>query len=350
MCEAAPDLRDLTAGESRHRNKDVVRLLIQGLIVGLVTGVLTLQFVSNVSRDVVWPGPFQDWRTYTNAVTRLLDGLPIYSATQLAGPYSLNDVVLVGYAYPPASVPLLFPFLTYPLGLAAWMTLNLGLLITALWSIVSRGWPSSRVPAMGLALVGLTVFPPFAVGLLSMNANVGIAGLIGWVAVGRNSRWAGLTGAFGAVLKVFAGGLALATESKVQALISALIIFLVIIVLTLPVVGAQSYLEYVSAIIHSVPDCRSAENLSIACALAPTLGLSFAVDLGLIISILSALLLTMVRHPLWMAMLVAICVMAPAYNLHAHYWIIVYVLMVAGLADLALRRRMGDAYRENFEH
>ena len=38
------------------------------------------------------------------------------------------------------SVPLLIPFQGYPLGLAAWITVNLGALLTALWAIVSRAW------------------------------------------------------------------------------------------------------------------------------------------------------------------------------------------------------------------
>ena len=88
-------------------------------------------------------------------------GSDYYAPQQLAGAYHLTQVVLVGYAYPPASVPLFLPLETYPLGLAMWITLNLGLLLTSLWTLLSRATPSHRMFAFALVLIALSVFPPF---------------------------------------------------------------------------------------------------------------------------------------------------------------------------------------------
>ena len=69
---------------------------------------------------------------------RMVSGLGIYAPAQLAGSsYNLTHVVLTGYAYPPASVPFYALVASYPIGLAAWLTLNLGLLLAALWAIIT---------------------------------------------------------------------------------------------------------------------------------------------------------------------------------------------------------------------
>jgi hypothetical protein len=316
--------------------------ILGGVAVILATVLLVGTFVSIIPQVTNWPGPFVDWRTYENAAIRLLVGAPIYAPQQLAGPYHLTEVLLIGYAYPPASVPLMIPFQGYPFGLAAWMTVNLGALLTALWAIVSRAWPTYRLLAFALALAGLAMFPPFLAGMIAMSTNIGLAGAIGWVAVGLTARQAGVLGGVLGVLKVFAGAVTFAsTDGKTRALATAAAVAGAIALVTLPVVGVGSWLDFGSALIRAVPDC-SGFNVSIACTLGPAIGLEWGSIVGIVVGGLAVLAMLAVRQPYPLSVLAAIAVMAPANNLHIHYWTIGYVVVVASFArltELARQRR-----------
>lgn len=302
----------------------------------LASALLVGTFVSLIPQVTVWPGPFVDWRTYENAAGRLLAGEPIYATQQLSGPYHLTEVLLVGYAYPPASVPLMIPFQGYPFGLAAWVTVNLGALLTALWAIVSRAWPTYRMLAFALALAGLAMFPPFLAGMIAMSTNIGVAGAVGWVAVGLTARQAGVLGGILAILKVFAGAVTMAAlDGKARAVAIALLVAGGLTLVTLPVVGVGSWLDFGTALTGAVPDC-SGFNISIACTLGPTLGLGAGSLIGIAVGGLAVLGMLACRQPYLLSVLAAIAVMAPANNVHIHYWTIGYVLVVASLARLTV--------------
>jgi hypothetical protein len=316
--------------------------ILGGVAVILATALLVGTFVSIIPQVTNWPGPFVDWRTYENAAVRLLAGASIYAPQQLTGPYHLTEVLLIGYAYPPASVPLMIPFQGYPFGLAAWMTVNLGALLTALWAIVSRAWPTYRLLAFALALAGLAMFPPFLAGMIAMSTNIGLAGAIGWVAVGLTARQAGVLGGVLGVLKVFAGAVTFASiDGKTRAIATAAAVAGVIALVTLPVVGVGSWLDFGSALIRAVPDC-SGFNVSIACTIGPVVGLEWGSIVGIVVGGLAVLAMLAVRQPYLLSVLAAVAVMAPANNLHIHYWTIGYVVVVASFArltELARQRR-----------
>jgi len=289
-----------------------------------------------------YPGAFVDWRTYEAAFDRLASGASIYAPQQLSGPYHLPDVVLIGYAYPPPSV-LLFGLLhSDPFGLIAWLTLNLGLLFTALWAICTRDFGAWRTPAFAFVLAGLITFEPFISGVVAANPNIGLAGVVGWTYIGLGPRRAGIIGALSAILKVFAGAAALAVrERKVLAVGTATVVTIAVTVVTLPIVGIQSWFDFVHALTGAQPEC-SASNLSIACDLQPWLGAAGSVA-GLTIGTIAAVALAIVRQPLLMAALLTIVIMAPANNLHQHYWIIPYVVVVAAVGTIARRIQPGAA-------
>ncbi len=316
--------------------------ILGGVAVLLATVLLVGTFVSLIPQVTGWPGPFVDWRTYENAAARLLAGSPIYAPQQLTGPYHLTEVLLIGYAYPPASVPLMIPFQGYPFGLAAWITLNLGALLTSLWAIASRAWPTYRLLAFALALAGLAMFPPFLAGMIAMSTNIGLAGAIGWVAVGLTARQAGVLGGVLAILKVFAGAVTFgAIDGKTRAVATAAAVAGVLALVTLPIVSLGSWLEFGAALTRAVPDC-SGFNVSIACALGPTLGLEWGSIIGIGVGGLAVFAMLATRQPYLLSVLAAIAVMAPANNLHIHYWTIAYVVVVASFArltDLARQRR-----------
>lgn len=322
-----------------------LRIALQGILVTLAAAILTYSIVETIQLITFSPGPFVDWRTYVNATDRLLAGQPIYAAQQLSGPYQLTDMVLIGYAYPPSSVPLFLVFHDYPLGLAAWMTFNLGLLLTALWAMVSRAWPRLRLVAFAAAIIGLAHYPPFLDGVIAGNPNVGLAGAIGWVSVGIGERAAGLIGGGGAILKVFAGVLAVATPgSKVRSIVWAVGLVFSVTILTLPLVGLGSWFDFATAMTNAVPDCYPL-NWSIACVLSPWMDPRAGALVGVGVGAIAALGLLLARHPYHLSILAAIAVMAPAHNLHLHYWTIAYVLLVASFARLselgARRRQLG---------
>ena len=313
--------------------------ILGGVAVILATVLLVGTFVSLIPQVTGWPGPFVDWRTYENAAARLLAGDRIYATQQLTGPYHLTEVLLIGYAYPPASVPLLIPFQGYPFGLAAWITLNVGALLTALWAIVSRAWPTYRMLAFALALAGLAMFPPFLAGLIAMSTNVGLAGAIGWVAVGLTARQAGVLGAVLGILKVFAAALTFGSpDGKTKAFATAIAVTVAVALVTLPIVGLQSWLDFGTALTAAEPDC-SGFNVSIACTLGPAVGPGWGSLVGVIIGGLAVLGMLACRQPYLLSVLAAVAVMAPANNLHIHYWTIGYVLVVASLARLTALAR-----------
>jgi hypothetical protein len=291
-------------------------------------------------------GPFVDWRTYENATTRLLRGESIYAPEQLAGPYRLTDMLLVGFAYPPASVPLFIPFFGYPFGLAAWITLNLGLLLTALWAMISRAWPARRVAVYAMTLVALALFAPFQDGMVAMNANVGLAGAVGWVSIGLSARASGVLAGTLGVIKVFVGALALATTgSKIRALVWAFGTGFVLAVVTLPLVGVHAWFDFMTAMSTSVADCRGL-NMSVACRLEPWVGATVGTLIGVVIAAFAAVGLLFTRQPFRMCVLAAIVILAPANNLHFHYWTIVFVVVVAALARLSALRAAGTERQE----
>jgi hypothetical protein len=295
------------------------------------------------SRDLHAPvrlaWPFADWRTYENAAVRLLSGEAIYAPEQLSGPYHLTDVLLVGYAYPPASVPLMIPFQGYPLGLAAWIIVNLGALLTALWAVVSRAWPTYRLLVFAFVLVGLAFYLPFKEGILPMTTNIGLAGAVGWVSIGLTPRQAGTIGGVLTIVKVFAGALSLGTAGpKLPAIGSAVVVAGLLVVASLPMVGLDSWFDFGTALTTAVPDCAGA-NYSIACTLGPSLGFQFASMLGVLVGGTAAMAMLACRQAFLLSVLAAVAIMAPANNLHIHFWIITYVLGVVCLARITVLRR-----------
>ena len=168
--------------------------------VALVLAIVLCAFVTINTMMVFAPvgRTFADWLTYVHAVERVLAGAPLYPPEQSSGPYVLPTVTLFGYAYPPSSVPLFIPFMSYPLGLVAWLTLNVGLLMTGLYAVLGR--ELGRVRPLGFAFVCWD-WHCFADrdGVAFGNASVGLAGLLAWCwVIGRGRTSIGVHGGVGA--------------------------------------------------------------------------------------------------------------------------------------------------------
>jgi hypothetical protein len=301
--------------------------------VATVLAALLLSFV--VISTIVGFAPagrtFADWLTYVHAVERMFAGQPIYAPEQLTGQYVLVNVTLFGYAYPPSSVPLFIPFASYPVGLVAWLTANVGLLLTGVVAILKRERGRVRPLELALALLVLAAFPGFADGVAWGNASVGLAGFLAWAwVIGRGRASVGALAGLGATIKLVPGALifwaAPRTFLRVVAITAATAGVLAIA--TLPVVGIGSWTDYLTALSLSEPACGVDVPVSIACVLKPMVGIGPAKLAGILVALAAGIGAVSVRPPLASFGLVVVAWLAPVTDLHFHYLLVVYVLVV----------------------
>ena len=286
---------------------------------------------------------FADWATYVHTVNRMLSGAPIYAPEQLSGTYVLVGVTLFGYAYLPSSVPLFLPFITYPIGLVLWLTLNVGLLLTGLYAILRRELGRPEPLAFAVVLLTLAFIRGFTDGVSFGNASVGLAGLFAWSwVIGRGKTLGGALAGLGATIKLVPGALIFwATPGTFLRVIGAeLAVGIALAILTLPLVGIQSWSDYLRALSLSEPACAvdSTPN-SVACMLKPALGIAGAKLAGIVIAALAGVLAVVVRSSLVSFALIAVAWLAPVTDLHFHYYLVAYVVAVVAIARWVGRRR-----------
>ena len=164
----------------RLLSKPRVQVVVLSLLAFLVVAFRAMQFVG-LTREVQWG---YDFSFYWTAGLHLLNGEPIYSAAQLAGPYAPQGQD--GFLYPPpfavAAIPLaaLFPtdFRT-----AAWIWTAIGAAILA--ASVLALWRSERLaerlPVLEgrgrwLLVAGAFVFPPVVGELVLGNVHLLLLG------------------------------------------------------------------------------------------------------------------------------------------------------------------------------
>jgi hypothetical protein len=285
---------------------------------------------------------FADWLTYVHAVERLLAGVPIYPAEQLTGPYVLVNATHIGYAYPPSSVPLFIPFASYPVGLVAWLTLNVGALVTGLYAVLRHELGRVRPLEFAIVLFGLAFLRGYADGVAFGNASVGVAGLLAWCwVIGRGRTSVGVLAGLGGTIKLVPGTAVFwaTRETFPRVLLTVLLVGGALALVTLPLVGIQSWLDYVKALSYSVPACGVDPPTSIACNLEPFLGVGPAKLAGIVVALVAGGLAVLVRRPLLAFALVVIAWLSPVTDLHYHYLLVVYVLAVVTAATWLRGRR-----------
>lgn len=282
--------------------------------------------------------PFVDWRTYALAAERFLAGEPLYAAAQLSGDYLMPRVVSIGYSYPPPSVLLFVPFQSAPLGLAAWLALNAGLLVSGVAAMLRQAFRLPWPWAVALTAVSLAPFYPFAQGIAVGNVNVGLAGLMAWYWVAGRGRWTGVAAGIGATIKVFPGFFALwsARRDGVQPVIVAAGTAVGLAVVTLPLFGIGTWIDFVTALANQRPTCWDG-TISIACLLEPSLGPQAGKLIGIGLAVVFALGVVLARSPFVAFSCLAWAMLAPVTDGWAHYWLFVYVAIMAGLGYLATR-------------
>lgn len=294
------------------------------------------------------PALWVDWQTYSLAVDRYLSDENLYAAAQVAGRYELPDMVLSGYIYPPPSILLLAPFAGSGLGLLAWLLLNALVLVLGMSRVLGVALGMRPLSAVAASCTVLAIMPPFLDGMASGNVNVGLAGLLAltWVSGPHPSTLA--IGLAGGVLKAFPGVLAvLYCHRSARRLSVTAIAGMGVLALSVAVQGSEVWVNFIASLRNAVPACDRAP-VSVACALAPSLGISAAqaVAVGASVTLIATAFACPWREVRFI--LVTLGMLAPVAELWPHYglyWLVVLWVLATGIAARyqAIRQRSGLA-------
>lgn len=309
-----------------------------GMLDMVLAGLALVLFAVRVRADALYferklGVPFFDWQFYSQAVERWLAGDRIYPDGRIS---TLVTPAGGSYSYPPASVPLMLPFASYPIGALLWEALLVVALLSGIWVVVSLGWPTRRVRAFALAVVALALFPPAREGIAVGNINIATAGALAWMWAG--SPVARAAPAVLAVMKVFPFALSVPQGRHVVLVTVGAVVTVCLV--TVPFVGLGAWGDYINGLRVSVPLCDDPDriNRSLACGLQPMVGQDIAKWAGLV---LAAALLPISyaagRGVIGAAAVVGM-IMLPATELHGHYWTLLFVLALIVCAEIAKRR------------
>ncbi|HEX8025063.1 MAG TPA: glycosyltransferase family 87 protein, partial [Candidatus Limnocylindrales bacterium] len=273
-----------------------LRLLTQRRVQVAILATLTAAvLLLRVVQFAIWTQAPQwgyDFSFYWTAAGHLLHGEPIYSATQLAGPYAPQ--AQEGFLYPPVLAALVTPLaLLFPddYGAANWVWSTIGAAILV-WSILTLAREERldlRFPLLAgrgrwWLVAAAVAFPPVIDELVVGNVHLLLVGLLtaAWVGVKRGGpggdRLAGIAVGAAALVKVFPGLLIVwfALTGRWRAVAWSIAAALVLAALSLPITGLQPWLDYptVLANLSLTPDATDA--LAPTFWLAPYLGFTVA--------------------------------------------------------------------------
>lgn len=240
----------------------------------IVVAIAIAVLVVNPMLDQRYPEVFRhiDWVSYSRAAQRFLDSGSIYAPEQLAGPYQMAFVAGFGYVYPPPSILLFVPFLA--LGPTAWALVNATLFATGLAAMARRDFGPWAGLAFGVALLIAASTAPYLDAMVMGNVNLALAGLFAWAwALGRGSRPTGLLAATGGLVKLHPFALAGWTTPRNarRTIGTAILVAAVVAVVTLPLVGVTSWLDFERAVTNARPLCDAGTD-AVVCRLTPLIG------------------------------------------------------------------------------
>jgi hypothetical protein len=125
-----------------------------------------------------------------------------------------------------------------------------------------------------------------------------------------------------------------------RVLLTALAVGVALFVVTLPIVGIQSWVDYAKALSYSQPACGLGSfPPSVACTLQPIVGIGAAKLAGIALALVVGGTAVVARSPLISFALVVLAWLAPVTDLHSHYLLVIYVLAVTTCATLLGGRR-----------
>ena len=273
-----------------------LRLLRDPAFQRMVLVVLAVVLVAfRLTQFLVWSTRIQwgyDFSAYWTAASNLLNGLPIYAADQLSGPYAPQRQFL--YLYPPPLAAAVTPLAALVPGdyrLAAWAWAAFGFLIvaTSVFAVARSLGLLERVrSATGhgpwILLVAAFCFPPVVSELVLGNVHILLLGLlsVAWLGVRRGDRtgerWAGVAVGVAAVVKVFPALLILwfLLTGRRRAAGWSMIGGLVAVLVTLPITGLQPWLDFPAALLNLSAPSDTTDTLAPTVWLASFVGFSAA--------------------------------------------------------------------------
>lgn len=203
-------------------------------------GWLVVVFVSGRAADA-WQ---VDFRAYLDAAQRLIDGAGIYQAVTLAGPFRPGPVGL--YLYSPPFALAMVPFTLLPGAGVAWWLLHLAAI--ALTAVIMPVRREVRLAVFVVASLSLPVIRDLTLGNVSVLVLLGSAAIWRW----RETPIAGIALALTMSIRPVQGVvLVWALARRRWAIVAGAIVTLVLVVLvSLPFVGLQAYLDFLTVLRH----------------------------------------------------------------------------------------------------
>jgi hypothetical protein len=245
-----------------------------------------------------------------------------------------------GYAYPPASLLLFMPFGSQPVGLCLWLALNIGLLASGVFAILRRELGNDAVLYLGVAILPVILWVGFIEGAMARNVTVGLSGLLAWSwALGRG-RTSPVAIAVIGIAKIFPATLLFwTTPSRLfRSLLTAGLIAGAWILVTLPIVRVEFWVDFFRSMGNVQPNCESYGS-SVTCILQPVLGITLAKMAAVCLAGAIGLGAVFVRKDLLAFMMVALSWVIPAYNQSYYSMLPLFVVWVAVFAVWMRRLR-----------
>jgi len=325
-----------------------VQVAALAVVAFLVLAFRALQFAL-LTREIQWG---YDFSAYWSAAKRLLDGLPLYDAHQLAGPYSPQAQFL--YLYPPPLAALVTPLAAvFPedYRAAAWIWTALGALILAasvlaLWRVERLGERFPLLAGRGrwFLVAAAFAFPPVVGELVIGNVHLLLLGLLtlAWVGVRRGDargEWvAGLAVGAAATIKVFPGLLLLwfLLTGRYRAAAGVVVAAVALGLVTLPITGIDAWLQYPTVLANLSAPVDTRDTLAPTVWLAQLVGFTPARVLVTVAGLALVAWTAMTRATYGPARSFAIAVVASvliAPALYHHYLALLVLPLLLGLSS-----------------
>jgi alpha-1,2-mannosyltransferase len=348
---------------------------IQRLALAVLAGVVTttwLLVLPSFPADQVG----YDFRFYWTAASQLLEGQPIYSAQQLAGPYPPQGQL--GFLYPPPFAVVAIPFAAaFPTestaGLPIWSALGALVLAASILALARAERLATRFPLLAgqwvwLLVAAAFVSAPVVAELVYGNVNLFLVGLLtaAWLGLRRGDRLgdavAGIALGVATLIKIFPGLLLLwlVLRGRGRPVAWAGTAAAALSVAALPATGIEAWTQYPTVLLNMGVPADLSHGLSPATWLAPALGFDTA---KLLVWLLVAVVTTWVARwaddRLGFAMVVILALLATPVLWKAYLSILVVPFLLAlsagaspallGLGYVALslgyQAALGDAAR-----
>jgi hypothetical protein len=320
--------------------------------VAVLTLLAVIVILFRALQFAAWAGQIQwgyDFSAYWAAAGQLIHGESPYLPGQLAGPYAPQQQYL--YLYPPALavafVPLAWLFPTdYRAAAWVWTGLGAAILVASVLAVARVERLDERFPLLAgrrrwLLVAAALAFPPVVGELVLGNVHLLLLGLItfAWLGIRRGDRagdaWAGAAIAAASLVKLFPAVLVLwlLASGRFRAAGYAVMAGLVLVLVTLPVTGLESWLQYPTVLANLSAPADPTDTLAPTVWLAPFLGFTLArlvvTAIGVGVVVLAARRLDDTARSFGVAIVASILI-APA--LYHHYLAIMVLPLLLGFS------------------